>query len=225
MPQSNLMIKQLSPFNACQPEWRIPAFFNLTMYAVYGTYAGDEGEQVHVSGYLSPGQQLDITNMDASSSANVCITRKWTRKGDKNILTLPTENAPLYLETLGQLMERTKQVDVPFYFDNRAAEYKEDDFKPNDPVSVFALKVTRSLINKLVENNLLAGEFYMHNGSWNAISVNGEKFNHLSLAAMLDELEVLPDVRLSIQTGVVGETLVYINNGRSGTYRWPTYLL
>lgn len=226
MRHSNLSIKQLAPFTAKQPEWQIPASVDTEMFAIYATYPGDNNDQVYVSGYLSPGQKLEIENPEAAYPVNVCITRKWVRKGNNVTLTTPSNNAPLYLETLGQLVDRIDHEDVPIYFNNRLGKYKEDDFKPNDPVSVFALKVTRALIADLIENNLVSGEFCMRGGSWNAISIGTVgSITGMGIAAMLDKLEVLPDVRLSIQTSVGGETLIYINNGRSGTYRWPTFLL
>ncbi|MNH68405.1 hypothetical protein D3C73_204840 [compost metagenome] len=226
MRHSNLSIKQLAPYTAKQPEWQIPASVDTEMFAVYATYPGDNDDQVYVSGYLSPGQKLDLENMEAAYPANVCITRKWIRKGKTVALSTPNNNAPLYLETLGHLVERVGNDDRPFYFNNRLGNYKDDDFKPNDPVAVFALKVTRALIGDLIVNNLLSGEFRMQSGSWDAISVGTVgTMSYMGIAAMLDKLEVLPDVRLNIQTSVGGETLVYVNNGRSGTYRWPTFLL
>jgi len=227
MSQSRLFIKELAPFTVKQPDWKIQANISQEMHAIFANYTDESGEEVYVSGYLSPGQYINAVNIDAAKPANVCITRKWMYKNGVAVKSHSDISAPLYLETLGSLLERCGPKTEPFWYGQQRFPANDDDFRPNDPAAVFALKMSRVLIDKMIDMDIYSGEFYLHNDQWHITSIgaNLDTINFDSLDEMIKGLEIQKGTSMSLQVSVMGETLVFVANGRAGKYRWPSFLL
>jgi len=224
-----LVIKELHPF-AKQPEWKIQVDTKQSLYLVYGNgKCPVKGDDLFRAGYLAPGQKLNRNAIELAEKANVCITRKWYFKAGRGVQTSEKNDTPLELMTLGDVLDWTESRETGAFYHARSLSEPEDDFKADHPDSMFALETVRALIPRLIEVGLLHAELFMHNSTWNVMTVGTVVRDWRpddELEQVLKTLKTLEGCAITLNVSVVGESFITISRGDERLYyRWATFLL